>query len=571
MINGKCILAIQLNKLNCVSSVLYTAGLVGVVVSIFLLASVPPVSRDALTHHLYVPKLYIQHGGMYEIPTLKFSYYPMNLDLLYMIPLVFKNDIAPKFIHFGFALATAFLIYRYLLRRITRSYALLGSLFFLSIPVVVRLSSTVYVDLGLIFFLFASQLCILRWIESGFKSKYLFWGAVFCGLGLGTKYNGLIGLFLLGLFVPFIYSRRHASQKFYWAKSVCYGSGFILIALLAFSPWMIRNFIWTGNPIFPLYQRIFNVSDTNIDEEPGETVIEKRSEMSHIAIRRQIYGESWLEIALIPLRVFFGGQDDSPKHFDGKTNPFLMLLPVFVFWRKVNRTRQVRTEILFMFYFSILFFIFASAQHHIRIRYFAPILPSLSILTMFGLESINKLLQEQDWKLTKGIDTGIFFAIVAVMLGLNIQYMVLRFTHDQPLKYITGNINRDDYIQIYRPDYAAFQYANRNLTKESKILGLYMGGRGYYSDIDIDFNTKLLQQFAGKSNSSEELLKKLQNKKITHFLVNYELFNFWVQKYNLHERKILKVFFDKNVIQEFSKDGFGLLRLIHFEKQSSKL
>jgi len=67
------------------------------------LASVPPVDRDALTHHLFVPKLWLQHGGIYEIPEIPFSYYPMNLDLLYTIPLYFGNDIIPKYIHHLFA------------------------------------------------------------------------------------------------------------------------------------------------------------------------------------------------------------------------------------------------------------------------------------------------------------------------------------------------------------------------------------------------------------------------------------------------------------------------------------
>jgi len=38
------------------------------VVSSVILASVPPVSKDALTHHLAVPKLFLKHGGIYEIP-----------------------------------------------------------------------------------------------------------------------------------------------------------------------------------------------------------------------------------------------------------------------------------------------------------------------------------------------------------------------------------------------------------------------------------------------------------------------------------------------------------------------
>ena len=34
----------------------------------------PPISRDALIHHLAVPKLWLNHGGFYEIPWAEYSY-----------------------------------------------------------------------------------------------------------------------------------------------------------------------------------------------------------------------------------------------------------------------------------------------------------------------------------------------------------------------------------------------------------------------------------------------------------------------------------------------------------------
>ena len=64
-------------------NIMLASFLLAVIVAIVLLGAVPPVSRDALTHHLAVPKLYLSHGGIYEIPSIAFSYYPMNLDLLY--------------------------------------------------------------------------------------------------------------------------------------------------------------------------------------------------------------------------------------------------------------------------------------------------------------------------------------------------------------------------------------------------------------------------------------------------------------------------------------------------------
>ena len=94
--------------------VLFLTALIAV---ICLMNAVPPVSRDALTHHLVVPKIWIQQGGMVELPSIPFSYYPMNLDLLYVIPLYFGNDNIPKYIHFLFALGTAWLIFVYLKNR----------------------------------------------------------------------------------------------------------------------------------------------------------------------------------------------------------------------------------------------------------------------------------------------------------------------------------------------------------------------------------------------------------------------------------------------------------------------
>jgi hypothetical protein len=100
------------------------------ITGVIILSWVPPVSRDALIHHLALPKLYLKHGGVYEIPFMSFSYYPMNIDFLYLIPLYFGSDIVPKFIHFGFALLTAWLIFYYLRCRINQAYAMVGVVFF---------------------------------------------------------------------------------------------------------------------------------------------------------------------------------------------------------------------------------------------------------------------------------------------------------------------------------------------------------------------------------------------------------------------------------------------------------
>ena len=542
--------------------------IIGTVICISILASVPPVSRDALIHHLAVPKLYLEQGGIYEIPHIRFSYYPMNLNLLYMIPLYFGNDILPKFIHFAFALATAAMIYRYLFRRINKTYALLGALFFLTIPVIVRLSSTVYVDLGLICFLFASLLYLFHWIESEFNSRYLLISAFFCGLALGTKYNGLVGLFLIGLFVAFVYSRYHHNKEVKWsnAKPAAWCAVFVFVALIVFSPWMVRNVAWTGNPVHPLYDNIFK-SASVADATGSDTVIGERLSMSHIQVRRQIYEESWLEIALIPLRVFFQGQDDNPKYFDGKTSPFLLLLPIFAFFGLRTVSRQERTEKLVLLCFSVLFLLYACAQTSIRIRYFSPILPPLVVLSMYGVYNLQAVFSRPSNRFFAYLKNVVIIGIVFGMLGLNALYIGERFEKDRPLAYLGGHVTRDNYIQAYRPEYASFQYANKNLTKEDRILGLWIGERGYYSDIPIAFNIELPQALAAETESGHDFAERLRKMGFTYILVNFSHFNHWVQKYSIHEKQVLKEFFETYTDTEYTKEGYGLLRILESPNQ----
>ncbi|MFA5903379.1 MAG: phospholipid carrier-dependent glycosyltransferase [Desulfobacula sp.] len=540
---------------------LYAMLIVGSVICISLLSSVPPVNRDALTHHLFIPKLYLQHGGMYEIQYLPVSYYPMNIDLLYLIPLYFNNDTIPAFIHFSFALITSLMIYRYLLGRINKTYALLGALFFLTIPVIVRLSSTAYVDLGLIFFLFVSILCLFDWIESGFKIRYLIFSGICCGLAVGAKYNGLIGMFLLGLFIIFVYARYHARRKYFSVKAVGCGAVFVVTAGIVFSPWVIRNIAWTGNPVYPLYNSLFQNIDTNVEAKP-DTEPEEYTNISHIRVLREIYGESWLQIALIPLRVFFQGQDDNPQYFDGKTNPFLLLLTLFAFFGIRSGTPQEKTEKLLMMFFSVLFLIYACAQASIRIRYFSAILPLLVILAMFGLFNIQTQILNRSLHLSEQFKKTIIFGIIITMLGLNANYLVNRFKIDQPISYLLGYVTRDEYIQRYRPEYATYQFANENLAQDSKILGVYIGNRGYYSDRHIEFSTEILRSLASNSKGDRYIAEKLKGKGFTHILINFDLFNTWAQKYTDHEKKNLDHFFKVYTTLEFLKDGHGLLRLI---------
>ena len=556
-----------------------TAILVGlsalIVMSVVILASVPPVSRDALIHHLALPKLYLKHGGIYEIPSLKFSYYPLNLDLLYMIPLYFGNDIIPKYIHFAFALLTAVCIFRYLSRRLDAVFALLGVVLFLSLPVIVKLSITVYVDLGLIFFSAVSLFYLFRWMENNYKLKHLLMSALFCGLGLGTKYNGLIVVFLLTIFVILILVKSSKDSAKRQSRAIGFGILFMLAAALVFSPWAAKNYIWTCNPVYPLYDSWFNSKTAGVaDPEPSISSDEEFQnskanqnqpigKWGHFAIRQIIFKEKWWEIALIPIRIFFQGKDDDPKYFDGRLNPLLFFLPIFAFLGIKKDMPKIRLEKKILIWFSVLFILYTFVQTDMRVRYISPAIPALVVLSMFGLNDLIHILRNRfSGNAAKMSRVGVYLG-VAILLCLNAQYIILQFRYVSPLNFISGQIGRDAYIEQYRPEYAAIQFANKEVPDTGIILGVFLGNRSYYSNRPMVFNFKrfLLDTFQ-QNFSAEEVKVNLSNAGITHLIVRYDLFNQWVDhNFDDNLKGELARLFTKHMDLVFSKGGHGVFRI----------
>jgi len=549
--------------------------LTSTIMSISLLSSVPPVSRDALTHHLSVPKLWLMNGGICELPHLKVSYYPMNLDLLYLIPLYFGNDIIPKYIHFAFSLLTATLLFSYITKRINFLYGLLGSLFFLSIPIIVKLSITAYVDLALIFFSTSSFVYLLKWKKNCFKIKYLIISSVCCGLALGTKYNGLILLLLLPCFIPFIYLRSSTNDISFKTmnykvqlKATGYAVLFIFISLIIFSPWMIKNYFWTGNPIYPLGQKaITNKIDTEHvfnDANSNTMVFKQKNDMSHFLVRKIIYKETWWETTLIPIRIFFQGEDDNPIAFDGKLNPFLLLLSCIAFFSRKKYSAEKKAEVSILLSFSVLYLFCVFFLRDMRIRWIGPIIPPLVILSMYGLKDVWDTVLSHYFSKKRGIlPRSIFAGVILSMLFINASYIINLFDTVEPFSYITGKVDRETYIEKRRPEFAALRYANKNLKENSRIMGIFVGQRGYYSNHDIFFNFHLLDDSVKSSKSSDNIAINLNRKGITHLLIKHDIFGNWVKHhFNEKEKSMLNDFFNKNLKMVFSKNGYHLYQCI---------
>lgn len=255
-----------------------------------------------------------------------------------------------------------------------------------------------------------------------------------------------------------------------------------------------------------------------------------------------LYQENIWQLLLLPVRIFFEGQDNDPRYFDGRLNPFLFFLPLLSFLGIMQEKKQLRLEKTILAAFSVFYFLFAFNTGVLRIRYLAPILPFLVILSMYGLNNLGKLGKKYHSK-TGGLAALTWPLTVCLLLSWNASYIRQQFVKIDPFSYITGRLNRDEYLSKHLPEYPVMQYANNNLPDSSKILCLFLGWRGYYLDRPHFFDSygiqNLLLSWLQKPGSSvDTILQNLQGQHISHLLVRADLTGQWLYNAESHQQEL---------------------------------
>ncbi|MCK9603764.1 MAG: hypothetical protein M0R66_05330 [Candidatus Omnitrophica bacterium] len=214
----------------------------------------PPFGWDSLNYHFTFPVEWLKHGNLDNPITIADdpspSYYPINGSLYFlwlMIPLknVFLADLGqlPFFI---LAFLAVFNIARKL--KVNRVLSFYAAALFLIIPNFFKQLQIAYVDVMVAaLFLACQNFLFLLSREFTFKNTFIY--SLSLGLLLGTKTVALPYSILL--FIPFVYLWL---QNF--RKTKLFVFSIIVIAIWGgFS--YIRNFVDTGNPLYPLDFQLF--------------------------------------------------------------------------------------------------------------------------------------------------------------------------------------------------------------------------------------------------------------------------------------------------------------------------
>jgi hypothetical protein len=486
-------------RTNWIGRILWAAILVFLLTEV-ILGLLPPTSRDELTHHLAIPRLYANAGRIIEVPIAPYAYYPMLLDMLYTPWVYWGYDFVPKLIHGLFAYLTGLLLYAYLSRRMSTEYGLLGFFLFISTPVIARLSHWGYIDLGITFYTTAAMLALLRWREERAALGWLSLAALSLGFALATKPNALVvALVMVFLFLLSVVKPPRKSPAKIGLEIFLFG----VLMLLPYLPWLVKNWSQTGNPFFPLLGSFFVARSLGGEAMGGA--------LSIFTKREWLYGENFWQILGLPFRIFFSGQDDNPRFFDGVLTPILIVLLPWAFKGKWLEDKKVLAA------FALVFLAYAVCLVDMRIRYILPIVPPLVILAVYGVFNVYLRIRRP----------AVVFAGLILFAAWHGFYL-WRYVNDlAPLQYLSGAQSRAAYLSGKLPEYTSFQYINGNTEASAKIYLLFVGRRAYYCERDYFHDGGELPGYLfaaiRTAKSAEEIAQTLTRKQITHLMIREDL------------------------------------------------
>ena len=262
------------------SSPLITAISITMFIIYALGCCVPEREVDAVWYHLGVPLYYITHGGFIQLVPFNLpSHYPMSFHLHYTFSLLVGNEMTAKAFNMLHFIPTLLLLWAVASRYIGRDWGIYTVPLYLCclqfhLPVMANVERAVY------FYVILST--FLLWIALEEKSRKLFiLASVFCGMAMACKFSGLlfgyVAQWLLLFLWIFIFRRIPLIQGFgQW----CLHSA---LSWLMMSPWMIKSYLYTNNPFYPMLGQFFNTKPEFVhamlsnDKNHGLNILKSKS------------------------------------------------------------------------------------------------------------------------------------------------------------------------------------------------------------------------------------------------------------------------------------------------------
>jgi hypothetical protein len=233
----------------------------------------PPWQYDALEYHLAAPQAYREAGRVYFMRHNVYASFPQNAEMLYLLSMNLTGS-PDRGAILGQTLcaATGFLAalaLRGLIGGVAgKTAGDLAAAIFYTWPAVTLYSGSAYVELPLMFYgTLALWGLVWSWRRKLTRPGPRGWvilAALAAGFAMGVKYTAGLLFFIPALAWLAVtgFAAKVAPKEILRRIGLFAG-----VSILCFSPWLVRNFADTGDPVFPLLYEVFGSANWDAQKD----------------------------------------------------------------------------------------------------------------------------------------------------------------------------------------------------------------------------------------------------------------------------------------------------------------
>ena len=447
---------------------------------------VPPHQYDALVYHLALPQEYLRAGRLFAPPGIVYAHFPQNGEMLFTLALDMGSDLlAQMYVWLASALTIAWLLT--FGRRIT-SAAPWAAVLVATHTAVLLLSSTAYVE-PLVMLWMTGAILAFEASEEGRDRGPMLLSALFMGLALGTKYYA--GLLAVLLVLRLVWRDRLKAAVLYAA-----------VAGALFAPWLIKNWIFVGNPVFPFLYKIFPATKIGWTSELAAGYFSVLTEYGHA--RGFLKDLVSLPVLLLRNPLRFGGGMDVLGDYGWDLTLWLWAYGLWAAWRgRERRGLALLTVLYFAGWFAT----------GVVLRFLTAMAPAMALVGAAGAAS---------WREKAAPPARALAAAAAAVLLVSHLFLVL-FVHGVfgsggPLLALE---DRGTFLSRKLEYYPCAAYAGGALAPDARIM-VVGEQRGYYiprAHLSTTVHApNLYVRLANESASPEALARALRADGFTHLL-----------------------------------------------------
>jgi len=225
-----------------------------------------PDEYDVLEYHLQVPREHFEAGQIRELPHNVYSYYPLGVETLFLLAMALRGGAyegmyLAKLLHAAFGVLAVAAVFG-TLKRDDEARGRFGAVLLASTPFVIYCSWLALAELAEVCTLVLALLWLREWLRERSVRSALMIGAML-GVACAAKYLS-VGLIAGPVLVVMLVAAVARGGRARALSDIAVVAG---VSLVLFSPWLIRNVAYTGNPVFPLATRTLGAGHWSAESE----------------------------------------------------------------------------------------------------------------------------------------------------------------------------------------------------------------------------------------------------------------------------------------------------------------